>query len=492
MTAWAATARARAGSGVRLPWILLAAPLAVVVGVLAATSPWILICAGATVAGALAILRWPLQSLLALLALRATSKSQFLDLLVVLAGTLALAVAAPRLGGRRVWLPFGILLLLALPTVPFHPSPDEGAAPAWLFLPKIHLAYLPRMSVELLLWLRLASVLVAFLLGCWVVRSERDMNRVVVAMLVSAVVPIVWALGQFASGHFKIRAGVKAVEGPFSHPDYFALYLVVVLIVCVVALFEVRRVAHRLMLYALFALSAFCLLETYMRGAWIGFALGLVVLGLLRYRSLFAVGALLLVVAAVSFPGTVHKVEQRFGDLSTRSAASANNSWTWRTGQWRRMLHFGSDRPLTGQGFGSYSRVTVKEFGTEDPHYGTIFDPKHPLTSVRGFGAHNDYVRMFVEMGVPGLLLWVGVLVGLLASALRARRLPAVAPWGCAGAAVMVAFILMSGGTNVQASTAVLLYVGALVGSLAGATEVLSRARVEKESASDAPAVAVG
>lgn len=490
MTAWAATARARAGSGLRLPWVLLGGALALGVGVLAATSPWILICAGATVAAALAILRWPLQSLLALLALRATSKSQFLDLLVVLAGTLALAVAAPRLGGRRVWLPFMVLLLLALPTVPFHPSVDEGAAPAWLFLPKIHLAYLPRLSVELVLWLRLASVLVVFLLGCWVVRNERDMRRVVVATLVSAVVPVLWALSQFASGHFQIRANVKAIEGPFSHPDYFGLYLVVVLIVCVVALFETRRVAHRVMLSVLFALAAFCLLETYMRGAWIGFALSLVVLGLLRYRSLFVVGALLLVIASVSFPGTVHKVEQRFGDLAARSAASSDNSWKWRTGQWGRMLHLGSHKPLTGQGFGSYSRMTVKEFGTEDPHYGTIFDPKHPLTSVRGFGAHNDYVRMFVEMGVPGLLLWGGVLVGMLVTALRARRLPGLAPWACAGVAIMVAFIVMSAGTNVQASTAVLLYVGAFMGALAGATEVLSRAR-EKKRASDAPAAAV-
>src|SRR5919201_1339670 len=291
MTAWAATARARAGSGLRLPWILLASLLALVVGVLAATSPWVLICAAATVAATVAILRWPLQAVVALLALRATSKSQFLDLLVVLAGTLALLAAAPRLGGRRVWLPFGVLLLLALPTVPFHPSPDEGAAPAWLFLPKIQLAYLPRLSTELLLWLRLASVLVVFLLGCWVVRDEREMSRVVVATLISAVVPVAIALGQFASGHFQLRAGVKAIEGPFPHPDYFAFYLVVVLTVCVVALFESRRVAVRAMLSMLLVLCAFCLLETYMRGAWIGFALSLVALGALRYRSLFVVGA---------------------------------------------------------------------------------------------------------------------------------------------------------------------------------------------------------
>lgn len=492
MTAWAATARARAGSGVRLPWILLAGLLALAVGVLAATSPWVLICVAAVVAATVAILRWPLQAVLTLLAVRASSKSQFLDLLVVLAGALALLIAAPRLGGRRVWLPFGVLLLIALPTVPFHASPDEGAAPAWLFLPKIHQAYLPRLSVELQLWLRLAAGLVVFLLGCWVVRSERDLRRVVVGTLVSAVVPVVWALVQFGSGHFAVRANVKAIEGPFSHPDYFALYLVVVLTVCVVALFETRRTALRAMLYALLALGGFCLLETYMRGAWIGFALILVVLGVLRYRSLFILGAVLLVVAFVSFPGTVHKVEKRFGDLSTKSAAEANNSWTWRTGQWRRMLPYGSHKPLTGQGFGSYSRLTVKEFGTEDPHYGTIFDRTHAATSVRGFDAHNDYVRMFVEMGVPGILLWIAVLLGLLGTAFRARRAPPVAPWACAGVAIMIAIIVMSAGTNVQASTVVLVYVAALMGALTGAASAYGRrARAKRVEESGALAAAV-
>jgi O-antigen ligase len=485
MTAWAATARVGGASGAGPRWLIAAAVLAPAVGVLAAASPWVLICGAATLAATLVILRWPLQAMLTLLAVRATSKSQFLDLLTVLAGALALLVAAPRVRGRRVWLPFGLLLLLALPTVPIHPSPDEGAAAAWLFLPKIQVAYLPRLSAELAGWLRLASVLVLFLLASWVVRAERDLRAVVVVTLVSAVVPVAIALGQFASGHFMIRAGVKAIEGPFGHPDYFAAYLVVVLTVCIVALLEARRVVHRAMLGVLLALCGFCLLETYTRGAWIAFALSLVVLGALRYRSLFVAGALALVVAVVSFPGTVHKVEQRFGDLSAQSAAASDNSWRWRTGQWQRMLHFGSDKPLTGQGFGSYSRLTVQQFGVEDPHYGTIFDPQHPLTSQRGFAAHNDYVRMFVEMGVPGVCLWVAVLIGLLATSLRARRARGVAPWACAGAAIAIALVVMSAGSNIEASTVVLVYAAALVGAVAGASPARAEARAKRANAGD-------
>lgn len=462
-------------------WLAVACILSLAVGLAASTSAWVLLWIASTVAGALAILRWPLPAVLTLLALRTASKSQFLDLLTVFAGTLALLIAGPRLPGRRIWLPFGLLLVLALPLVPVHPSPDEGAGARWLTLPKLHFHYLPRLSVELVGWLQLASVLVAFLLTAWAVRDRRGMRAMVVATLCSAPVPIAIALQQFATGHFSIRAGFNAISGPFPYANYFAFYLVIVLAIAVVAFIETRSLRTKVLLGVLMGLAGFCLLETYTRGAWIGFCVVLAVLGALRYRRLFVIGAVGLVVAVFAFPGTVHKVERRFGDLSARSASAANNSWTWRTGEWRRMVHFGLDRPFTGQGFGSYSRLTVKEFGTEDPHYPTLTDPAHPATSARGFAAHNDYLRLFVETGVPGVLLWLGVLTGLLTTAWRVRKIEVLAPWACAGVGVAAALIIMSVADNILGYTIVLVYAATFVGALCGAarTERLrARARV--------------
>jgi putative inorganic carbon (hco3(-)) transporter len=233
--------------------------------------------------------------------------------------------------------------------------------------------------------------------------------------------------------------------------------------------------------------AGFCLLETYTRAAWIGFAIAVICLGAMRYRSLFVGGVLALVIASFAFPGTVHKVNQRFGDLSSQSESASNSSWAWRTGEWRRMLHFGYDRPLTGQGFDSYTRLTVKEFGTEDPHYTTLVDPSHPAVSARGFAAHNDYVRMFVEMGVPGLLLWIGVLTGLATTAWRLRRIEALAPWAAASASIVLALLVMSASDNIQGYTVVLVYPATLVGALVGVSvgerarraRAASRARME-------------
>jgi O-antigen ligase len=470
MSAWAATARSRGHDAAVLPWLGAACALSLGVGAaVAADATWLLIDLALPVLLALALLRWPFPSVAVMLALRAALKNPFVDVLTLAGGALALLVVAPRLPGRRVMLPLGAFLLFTLPWVPVAPSPDEGAKPAWLLLPKVGIHYLPQPSTELLSWLRLGSVLVAFMLAAWTVRDARRLRQLVAATLVSAVAPVAIALKQLATGQLIVRAGFKAIEGPFTHPNYLAFYLVVILTLGLVAFLETDRVSVRLALGALLAASLLCLFETYTRSAWIGFSGVVLLLGVLRYRALFVAGAVALVVAVFAFPASVHKVEQRFGDLSSQSASASDNSWAWRTAQWRRMLPYGYERPLTGQGFGSYSRLTVKEFGTQDPRHPTIADKRHPGTSQLGFAAHNDYVRAIVETGVPGLMLWVLFLTGLVSMPFRARRAAGIGPYACAAVSIGTALIVMSGADNISGYTVVLVYAAALVGGISGA-----------------------
>ncbi len=139
------------------------------------------------------------------------------------------------------------------------------------------------------------------------------------------------------------------------------------------------------------------------------------------------------------------------------------------------MVPHGVDHPLTGEGFGSYSRVTVEEFGTTDLTYPTILDPTDPLNSPRGFTAHNDYVKMLVELGFPGLLLWSATLIGVVAAAYRARREPAVRGYAQGGVALALALIVMSASDHIQAYTAILIYALAFVGGVWGLASSLRR-----------------
>jgi putative inorganic carbon (HCO3(-)) transporter len=445
----------------------------------------------AAVGACAALIAWqPYAALLGLLVLRGTlatsPSSALVDFLVLAAAGLAVLVSARRVPGRRVTLPFLAFLLIALPLVPLVPSWDEGAKEYYLKLPLVHVEYLRQPSNELLEWMRLAMALPVFVWAAWSVRSVRQMNQVVAVVLVSAVYPIVDGLIQVASGRTHDHGGdFGSVTGPFSHPNGFASYLTIVLVLALVAFFEARSIGLRLALGLLLAGGLTCLLFTYTRASWIGFALAVVLLGALRYRRLLLIGLLGVAIVVIASPGTTHKAEQRFSDLSAQSESYTNNSWTWRRKQWSRMIPYGLDRPLTGRGFGGYARDTLLVLGTQDPQLST--KPRKPHGAL-GFGAHNDYVKALVETGIPGLVLWVLTLTGVIAVAARARRVPAVAAWATAILAVAITLSLVSFADNIQTAPVDMVYLFGLAGAVTGVAARTRRAAGQVAVAPSEPA----
>jgi O-antigen ligase len=472
-------------AGARLPridarpvaWALAGVLLSLVAGAAATLSPAVAISVVGIVVAAALIAARPFPALMAVVVLLGAIPMKGLPLLVATAGTLAIIARTPSLPGKRFIIPALLFLLIAAPTIAPLPSPDEGLVQPYLRLPVIHAIYAKTPSEELREWINLLSVLVVFCLAAWTVRSRRRLELLVTAVLVSAIAPIANAFQQLITGKTLVRPGssLHAVQGPFSHPNYFAAYLVVVLALAVVAFFETERLGVRVATGVLLVAGSTCLLLTYTRAAWVGFAVVLLGLGALRYRRLLVVAVVALVLAALAAPGAAHDVQKRFGDLTSKSAANDANSWRWRVDQWSRMVQYGFDRPITGQGFESYPRVTVREFGHFNERYPTVSEPSRGVFSPVGFTAHNDYVKSFVELGVPGVVLWVLMLVGLVGSAWRARFVPGARGTALAMATTGVGLMLFSASDNLQGYTVVLTYAAAVCGGLAGVTAAYAR-----------------
>jgi O-antigen ligase len=425
----------------------------------------------AAVLGGCAVLagRRPLAALGVVVVVRATfATSVLFDFVVLGAGALALLAVGPVSRAKWVTLPLCAFLLLALPSVPLLPSIDEGAKPEWLQLPMVGFQYLRNPSSELLEWIRLATVLVAFLWAAWCVRTPQRLRWLVAVVIASAAYPIGSALYHLASGRTHDRAGgFKSVDGTFVHPNYFASYLTIVMVLAIVAFFESRSLAVRAAVLVVIAGGLVCLFFTYTRTAWIGFAAALLVVTVLQYRRLAVIGAVAVVVGALAVPAATHRAEARFADLSSASPTYQTNSWGWRKEQWRRMVPYGLERPVTGRGFGSYFRDTVAVFGLSNRDFATR--PTNP-SQQRGFGAHNDYVKALVETGVAGLVLWVLVLAGLVSVAIRARSAPGAEPYASAMVGVTLALAGMSLADNIEASAASIIYAFVMCGALAGVT----------------------
>ena len=337
-------------------------------------------------------------------------------------------------------------------------------------------------------------MLVVAALAALTIRSRRYLQIMIVVIVASSLIPAGIALSQLAGGDTFVRAGtdLESLRGPFTHPNYFAFYLVVVLTIGTIGIIEARSKLVAAIGLVPLGLALLCLTLTYTRAAWIGFAGVLLLLALLRDRRILAGGALLLVVASLALPGATDDVGERFGDLTLNPPAAdsqRDDSWSWRTGQWGRMIPHGLEAPLAGQGFGSYSRVTLEEFGQRDPEYSTTLNTTDPIGSPRGFSAHNDYVKMLVELGFPGLALWVATLGGLVWAMSRARRFTPVKGYAEGGLALVLALAVMAASDNIQGYTAVLVYALAFCGGIAGfAHATASRASQRRgSSASSLP-----
>jgi O-antigen ligase len=452
-------------------WIALALLASAGLGVGLQAAPMVVVDVVVAGAVAVAIAVRPFHALLVILALRATLvNSQFADVATFAGGALALVFATPRLPIRRISVPLILLMIVALPAIPLLPSVDEGYVPPG-YVPGLGMQYIEPPSTELLQWLRLGSALVVLCLAAWTVRDRLRLDMAVGAMLAGAVYPIAVGLQQIATGDYQVRAGFDAIRGPFYQSNYYAFYLVVAMTVAFAAVIELRGLWQRVGAATVLTAGTVCLVFTYTRAAWIGFAIVLLVAGLLLFRRMLVVIAVILLALAIGFPAQTDRVENRIDSIAN-PASSGDDSWSWRKGEWRRMFPHGVDHPLTGTGFGSYSRMTVEEFGATDPQYSTA------ITQGRqGFAAHNDYLKTFVENGFPGLILWVLVLTGAVSTMWRARRRPAVRGYATAGVALSVAMLGMSFSDNIQAYTAVMIYALAFFGAVYGAAMAAGAAR---------------
>jgi O-antigen ligase len=389
-------------------------------------------------------------------------------------GAVALIAGRRPVAGLPFVVPLFAFLLFVLPNVSFHDAPPFDGRGTYTF-PVVHFAFMDAPAPAGLEWLRLAVVLVLALLASAAVRTSQRFIVLAFAIVAGALVPLADGISQVLQGEFVARGGFNAVRGPFDFPNEYAFYLLIIGTLALVAAFEMRDPRVRGAMGVVAGLSIWMLFATFTRSAWVAFATVILLLSIVRYRRVIVFALIALALALTGLPSAVNSVQERFSDLSEQSETKSANSWSWRRGQWDQMLHFGSERPLRGNGFGSYRKLTVEQFGYQDHTYKTVTRPSIGGRQY-GFTAHNDYVKMWVETGVIGLALWILVLIGSIVVAVRAARIRELEPWAIAVAALGVAFAGISIADNVQSYTVSLGCMAVLTGALAGVTRAAQAA----------------
>ena len=155
------------------------------------------------------------------------------------------------------------------------------------------------------------------------------------------------------------------------------------------------------------ALSLVTLALTQSRGGILGTIAGLLVVAVWRERRfVWVIGAGALAVIALMALGYGNALMDFVLRMDARSATLAS-----RLEVWQRGLMMVRDFPYTGIGIGTYNTIAHLLY----PFF--IAAPDELVAH-----AHNQFLEVAVDLGIPGLLVYVGVLVAFGVCAVRAYR----------------------------------------------------------------------
>jgi len=314
-----------------------------------------------------------------------------------------------------------------------HLSALRRAPCAWPFLAFAGLASLsvllgPAKSVGAAEVLRFMAVFILYGVTFVAVRRTRDMAVVAVALLGSALIPALTALNQsLVVGIGGGRHSVGRAHGTFVTVDGLGIFMALI-ITFATPIALARGVRWRWLLWLAAPLAVAALVSSYGRTGWAASVVGLMVVGMMRYRVLVVVLPVLLVAVALAVPSTTSRVSDA---ANGPTKYGPGNTFTGRVDMWRAALPNVQRRPVQGQGFGTI-----------------------PTTAKRQVA--NDYVRAVVEVGIPGLLVYVWLLVtglvgaykGALFGRLADDRLAAAVALGAFAA--VPAYMLMSITSNLM------------------------------------------
>ncbi len=306
---------------------------------------------------------------------------------------------------------------------------------------------------------RWAAALLAFLAIIHLVHSRRQVVFLAAALACAALAEVTFGTIQSALGiappSFAVAAGLYRAYGTFGQPNPYAGYLEMVgLWLLPLALWSGRgalivfqryraqrwrgmaetvdtrrKLALLTLLFAWLAVGAVTsfvgILLSFSRGGWVGTLAGLAVLLLFApkpVRRLGLVAALTgaLFLLAGGWQQLPQPLQERAMQLVTQARPFDVRDVQLTDANWavvERMVHWQAawgmflDHPLTGVGAGN--------FGVAFPEYSP-----HPLFRVARGHAHNYYLHVLAELGIPGFLAYI-VLIGVaLGTILRALRRP--------------------------------------------------------------------
>lgn len=234
------------------------------------------------------------------------------------------------------------------------------------------------------------------------INSAAQIKRIIWVMLASATVVTLYGFYQYLYGlKFSANEWVDGEQFPdlkirvfstMKNPNLLAGFLVTMMALGASMGYKADRMKGKIIFFGLVAMFGACLLLTYSRGAWLSLLAVIGVYGILCNRKIFWLLILLPIAMLCGHDAVLERIMSIINPTDTSS--------TLRLALWESTIAMIMDKPILGIGWGSYWLVY--------PEYDFFVNN----ADVKIFHAHNMYLNIAAEIGIPGLLVFLSIMYG--------------------------------------------------------------------------------
>jgi O-antigen ligase len=318
---------------------------------------------------------------------------------------------------------------------------------------------------------RFVSYLAVFISAVYLGYKEKQFGRVIWALALSTIVPMAFNIHDLIWGS-PYYYDANRLQSTFWHPNVNAFFQMCVFLVL---LGTWRHIPNRWMrwLSVIWAgLTLVMLFRTGARAALVGTLVALGVYFVFRTRSLMRYLPFLICIAILSASVVLPRFQQLF-DPNQRAATSIEevysvNSFQSRLWLWPQIWNAAVQRPLLGYGWGTWTSYFSCQF----------LEGFECTEGNDAWAAHNDYLKLFFEVGIIGLILYLAWIFGISTLMFRIMR-RSRGQWSSDMALVLLgltmAQLVAMLTDNLMAYTAVQWLFYALVGLVAGRYSAMLR-----------------
>lgn len=257
--------------------------------------------------------------------------------------------------------------------------------------------------------IRVFSFLIMYFTGYVMIQSKIDIINFIKVVIVSSIIPI--SVGYFqllnGAGLYTNPGFENRIAGTFGHPNVLGYFLLIILSLMIYLFFEkdiIKKTIYRYIFTIYAFLLMILLISTFTRGAWIGLFILLAGVSIIKFpKKTFIYTAIFIPILGVFMSLYVWLQQTIWYELTPIEdipviarvvglfSGDPSDSIIWRQVMWSDMYDKALTRPILGFGTGTIEIIVEEVRGV----------------ALGALEVHNDYIRIFVELGIIGLITYI-------------------------------------------------------------------------------------